>query len=142
MTGVWLTFDVPGIPAPKGSKTYSRTKTGKVVGYESSQALPDWMTVLHTHATQAVQAAKWVTATGPVAVNLRFRLLRPKSVKRRLPTVKPDNDKLERAVYDALKIARVFQDDALITDNTTVKRYAEPGQPPGVFVMVMALEKR
>jgi crossover junction endodeoxyribonuclease RusA len=48
----------------------------------------------------------------PVEVWMEFTFVRPPSVsKRRLwPTVKPDIDKLERAVFDALK-GVVFADD-------------------------------
>ena len=73
--------------------------------------------------------------TGPVEINLKFYLLRPKSVskkKRPLPTVKPDIDKLERAVLDGLT-GIIYADDNLVCDKKAIKRY---GDPPRVEIEV------
>ena len=45
-------------------------------------------------------------------VELDFYLPRPKTVKRQWPTVRPDADKLLRAVLDLMTKAGVYCDDA------------------------------
>jgi Holliday junction resolvase RusA-like endonuclease len=66
---------------------------------------------------------------------------RPKSVSKALravPTVKPDLDKLTRAVMDAISLERycqVIKDDSLVTDLHAAKRYADHTKP-GVSIMI------
>jgi Holliday junction resolvase RusA-like endonuclease len=56
-----------------------------------------------------------------------FRLAKPKTVKRDLPSVRPDLDKLARATLDALTTAQVVTDDAQVCDLWVSKRYGIPG---------------
>lgn len=74
---------------------------------------------------------------------MTFYLVRPKSVplSRVYPSVKPDGDKLERAVFDALTIARVWRDDGRCVDGHWRKRYTphvdhRGDQMPGVTVVL------
>jgi hypothetical protein len=55
----------------------------------------------------------------------------------RWPCVKPDGDKLTRAVFDSLTIARVIADDARIVHHDVWKRYAR--QTAGVRIRVSAM---
>lgn len=64
-----------------------------------------------------------VPIEGPVTVDLVFRLLKPKTVKRDAPHVKPDLDKLTRAVLDALT-GYAYHDDGQVTRITATKVYA------------------
>jgi len=50
----------------------------------------------------------------------------PKRPKYALPAVKPDTDKLQRALGDVLTIAQIIHDDARITTWHATKRYGEP----------------
>jgi crossover junction endodeoxyribonuclease RusA len=59
---------------------------------------------------------------GGVRVELRFILPTPKSRPRVLPHVRPDLDKLVRAVLDGLT-GVAYVDDAQVTSLTAVKRY-------------------
>lgn len=65
--------------------------------------------------------------TGPLGVRMVFTVERPKSVRRRFPTVKPDVLKLARSTEDALT-GIVWVDDAQIVREIIEKRYGpEPG---------------
>ena len=68
-------------------------------------------------------------AEGPVLLHLRFALLRPKSLPRRIvrPDRKPDLDNLAKAVMDAAR-GILFRDDGQVVDLVLAKHYAgEPG---------------
>lgn len=89
--------------------------------------------------------------SGPVSVELGYVFPRPKShygtgrnrdtLKASAPhfhSVKPDLDKLCRAVFDSLS-GICLRDDALIAFLMASKHYAQPGEPPGVHVTIRAL---
>jgi len=69
---------------------------------------------------------------GPVAIALDFYMLKPRTVKRDMPTVPPDLDKLIRAVLDALT-GIVYLDDAQVVEIAASKSYDEE---PGVDIKV------
>lgn len=117
-----LYFTALGVPRPQGSKRY--IGNGRFV--EASNVKP-WRRCI----AEAVKRAQ--TATGdetpfsePVVVYATFYLPRPKSVRRLLPSVAPDLDKLCRALGDALSVdAGVIEDDALIIKWHASKLYAD-----------------
>ena len=131
---------VPGIPIPQGSKTASRTGT-KIVLREANKRLPQWRkdlaAAIHLHRL-AIDTAPITTAA---VVQYEFLMPRPKTVKRRYMTVKPDLDKLARAVNDACTDAQLMADDALIISLNLNKRYAAPelDEQPGVHISVWAV---
>lgn len=101
-----LSFFVPGNPAPQGSKRH--VGNGRMV--ESAKTLKPWRESIRWAAVQAKPAAVVHFPTEPVAVLLLFTMRRPVATpKRRTPPAvkKPDIDKLERAVLDALSSAGV-----------------------------------
>lgn len=62
---------------------------------------------------------------GPIKATVIFRFEKPKSSKRKIPSVRPDIDNLLKAVFDALnKIA--YRDDAQICEVITRKEYGSP----------------
>jgi crossover junction endodeoxyribonuclease RusA len=68
---------------------------------------------------------------GAVEVRILFGILRPESVparKRPHPTVKPDVDKLTRAVFDAISSV-LYRDDAQVVHLQVRKRYVDVGPP-------------
>jgi crossover junction endodeoxyribonuclease RusA len=78
---------------------------------------------------------------GPVRVHLQFVMPRPKSTPKRStpPAVKkPDLDKLQRAMFDAIGSAGVWRDDSQVTDVVAGKRLAGLNETPGVWVRVDA----
>ncbi|MEU9515896.1 RusA family crossover junction endodeoxyribonuclease [Micromonospora sp. NPDC048169] len=121
---------VPGVPAPQGSKRH--VGRGRMI--ESSTVVGLW----RERVALAVHAERWPLLTGPVAVDLSFVMPRPKSTpKRRTPPAikRPDLDKLERAILDALT-GIAFVDDAQVVELSANKRLASPSGQPGVWIAV------
>lgn len=119
-------FRVDGVPAPQGSKTAYR-RGPRVILVESSDRLPAWRDTVTLVAKGVKRPEAWLDTATPLEAVYRFRLPRPKTVKRPLPTVKPDLDKLTRAIGDALTDARVYGDDAQVVRLTVEKTYGTPG---------------
>jgi Holliday junction resolvase RusA-like endonuclease len=118
--GIEMTFVVLGVPAPKGS-TVSFMGAHGLVTKSDSKGLAGW--------TQAVGwAARCAhVPLAPEGVGVRvtaiFQFVRPKSVKSRPhPVVKPDIDKLTRALLDALTHV-AYHDDAQVVTLECVKVY-------------------
>lgn len=118
-----LYFTAFGTPRPQGSKRH----VGKGIMVEASDVKP-WRKAIADAVFRA-----WA-ATGdsrpfeePVVVWATFLLPRPKSVKRLLPSVPPDLDKLCRALGDALSVdTNALKDDSLIVKWVANKIYSEP----------------
>lgn len=72
----------------------------------------------------------------PIHVNTVFIMPRPKRPKHKLPAVKPDIDKLQRNVNDALTQSGIITDDSRITTMTTRKRYPTKNEQPGVEITI------
>jgi Holliday junction resolvase RusA-like endonuclease len=61
-----------------------------------------------------------------------------KRFKHAAHTPRPDLDKLTRAVFDALTIAGIVEDDSHITSAVIAKRYADSPENTGVCITVEA----
>jgi crossover junction endodeoxyribonuclease RusA len=72
-----------------------------------------------------------------VEMHLTFTLKKPKSVNRKEPYIRPDIDKLIRAVLDGLT-GVAYDDDGQVTKITAVKEY---GLTEGVLIRVIDKEK-
>jgi|DEB0MinimDraft_10_1074344.scaffolds.fasta_scaffold327187_1 Holliday junction resolvase RusA-like endonuclease len=68
---------------------------------------------------------------GALHVDLTFFIKRPKTVRRKYPTVKPDIDNFEKAIYDALNEI-LWHDDCQIVSHNVAKKYSTT--PEGDFV--------
>ena len=141
-----FSFFVPGEPITEGSTRAFASGQHVVVTHDRGPELAVWRTRVKRAAQEAAREAGWETRyDGPVAVTALFLLPRPKSAKGRfLPHVKPDLDKLIRAVGDALapyKQEGVLKDDSRITVWRTVKEYAD-GYRPGVLIIVSPIDER
>lgn len=127
-----LYFSAFGTPRPQGSKRY--VGNGRFV--EASDVKP-WRKTI----AAAVQLAFEATGderpfTAPVVVYATFFLPRPKSVKRLLPTVPPDLDKLCRALGDGMSVdCKALEDDSLIVKWVASKVYAD-SREAGVRVAI------
>lgn len=77
---------------------------------------------------------------GAVKINLIFYLSRPKSVRKRLyPYVRPDLDKLIRAVLDAIT-GVIIKDDAQVVDIFAKKLYVTSiNDMPGVEINIKTI---
>lgn len=84
--------------------------------------------LMRSHCLQELQ--------GP-QILARFYLPLPKAVKRLLSSVKPDLDKLMRALGDGMTDSGLLVDDSLIVTQWLHKRYAIEVNPVGVRVLVM-----
>jgi len=76
---------------------------------------------------------------GPVAVRLAFYFLRPKSNRNSHHVVRPDLDKLCRAVLDGLKEGGVFHDDSQVCSLVATKQYGK--DKPGCEIEVCSLQE-
>ncbi|WP_250504872.1 RusA family crossover junction endodeoxyribonuclease [Bowdeniella massiliensis] len=132
------TIFVGGTPIPQGSLTiygrgqYAHTQPG----------LAAWRDRVRYCTLDALRRNGWTLPyDGPVAVSVTFHLPRPKSVKRPWPSVKPDLDKLQRAIGDALAPRtgpKILTEDSRIIEWHSYKRYAE-GEP-GVLITISQLD--
>lgn len=131
-----VAFFVPGIPAPQGSKVAGVTKLGRPYLRDvRSGALHKWRDTVTARAVQAL-AGREPLPEG-VEVRLRFDLPRPASVTRPEPWVRPDADKLARAILDALTTSRVFNDDGQVIVLNVTKTYTP--DTPGVHITIRRL---
>lgn len=73
---------------------------------------------------------------GAWVVEMQFIFHRPKSVKRDVMTVKPDVDKLCRAILDSVSDAGFWLGDQQVIGLSARKRYAIDGEPSGVWVYI------
>jgi len=121
-----VTFEVHGRPAPQGSKTIMR---GRLV--ESSKYLPAWRKAIAEAATEIQAETEWFSEA-PLVMEVSFTLTKPKTVKRDLPTVPPDLDKLARAIGDSCT-GILYNDDAQIVRLILSKEY---GATEGAVVTI------
>lgn len=143
-----LSVVVPGKPRPQGSMQLSRDpRSGREFAKYGQQ------TVLHRNLVVGQLRDAWgdrERLTGPVAVRCTFRFARPKShygtgrnagvLKDWAPiymTSAPDTDKGLRLVLDALTIAGVIEDDALVAVTRGEKLWADQ---PSTVIEVYALD--
>ena len=126
-----LTFTVRGIPVPQGS-VKAFMAGGKARVATKSAPLIAWRTAIATAAASAMGDEP--VMTGPVVVRATFRLPRPASAPKRVqvPAVRPDIDKLTRALLDGMT-GVVVKDDALVVVLGVDKVYSDT---PGVAVTV------
>lgn len=128
-----LLFRVNGLPAPQGSKRH--VGNGRMI--EASKKVGPWREAVK----EAVSSLSFTPFDGAIAIDIKFYLPRPKTVKRPKPTVPPDLDKLVRGLFDALTIANVWMDDALAIEVCATKHYETEDEPPGCVVAIRNLQK-
>jgi Holliday junction resolvase RusA-like endonuclease len=125
-----IEFDVPGLPAPQGSKS-AFVVNGRAVLVDGTSkpgraALKAWREAVETAAIAAMLATGCPTMTGPVEVAIKFRFPRPASAALRVRhATKPDGDKLVRATFDALVTAKLLADDSLVWHHSASKFYSD-----------------
>ncbi|VXB25433.1 Holliday junction resolvase RusA (Prophage-encoded endonuclease) [Arthrobacter sp. 9V] len=120
---------IPGTPVPQGSVNNYR---GRIVGV--TPKLREWRLKIRA-ATMAKHTGE--PLDGPITVSLVFQLAPPQRPRWPLPAVKPDLDKLIRAVMDSLSTTKqlrgVITDDARVVNITAAKTYHGT---PGVLVTI------
>ena len=100
---------------------------------ESSKKLPAWMRAVTQEATKTGQGEP---IDAPVSVYMHFYLPKPKRPRYDAPAVKPDVDKLSRAVLDSLEAAGVLTNDSRVTLLRATKHYATDATPPGAEIAI------
>lgn len=131
-----LSFTVDGDPKPQGSKRGFVTKTGKVAMVEmAGKPLKDWRETVTAVAAKAAHDADWMTTLSPVGVLVEFRIRQPKKPTYSYPP-RPDVDKMQRALLDALTYAGLWKDDSQVMTITAIKSYSDQ---PGATVNVWTI---
>ena len=122
---------VPGIPQPQGSKN-AYVRGNRAVLVEANKKLPAWRQIV----TEKLEAANvsCQPLIGAVDAQIVFFMPRPKSVLREYPSVKPDLDKLVRAILDAGTKAGIYNDDSQVIEIVANKFYTDAGQPVGALI--------
>lgn len=124
-------FWIPGTPVPQGSKTAFVVGRRAVVTDQNKAKLKPWRAIVAAHADRGV------TFTGPVTVEASFFLPRPQRPRFARPAVKPDIDKLLRALLDGLTDGGLIDDDARVV-NLHAEKYYIAAMGAGVNVTVSA----
>lgn len=116
-----FTFVIPGRCPTKGStRSFVNPKVGKVVTIADNARLKQWT----VDAKWQARAAKVPMVYKPhgVSVNVVVEFVKPKTSKAVVPAVRPDADKLLRAILDALT-GVAYADDAQVVQATIMKAY-------------------
>tara|TARA_R110000782_G_scaffold72294_1_gene144818 strand:- start:405 stop:806 length:402 start_codon:yes stop_codon:yes gene_type:complete len=114
-----LEVTVLGIPQPQGSKT---VYSGRAVDANAKKLKP-WRR--EVTATVRKNVRDWQLTPDPIKLTVRFLMPRPKTVTRAHHTVKPDLDKLVRAICDGITDAGVvWVDDSQVVQIRATKAYA------------------
>jgi Holliday junction resolvase RusA-like endonuclease len=121
----------PGIPQPQGSKNAYR-RGNKIVLVEANKNLPAWRRLV----TEKLEAANssCQPLTGAVSLDVMFFMPRGKTVKREMPTVPPDLDKLIRAINDSATDAGIIEDDSQVIEIVAYKFYEAENLPIGALI--------
>lgn len=115
-----ITFTVYGSPVPQGRPRFFRR--GNHVGTYDPAKSKDWKSEVKWQAIE--RGAK--IQDGPLSLSLRFILLRPKSLPKKVQhhVKKPDLDNLVKGVKDGLK-GICFKDDSQVVILVASKHYGE-----------------
>lgn len=132
MTAAVVTFRVDGTPIPQGSKkayVVKGTNRARIVD-DNKDLLKPWRAAV-TKAAAASHAGP--ALEGALTLSVIFRITRPKTVKRPFPSVKPDLDKLVRAIKDGITDAKVWGDDGQVVTLFADEQYSHT---PGATVRI------
>lgn len=137
---VWVPGKPKGQPRPRAF-----ARGGKAAVYTPGTA-EAWKSSIAVAVKQFLPA---VPIAAPVRIDLRFMMPRPKRLMRRKDPDgpirydgRPDSDNMEKAVWDALEIVGLYDDDKRICENRTEAFYHEkeatggPVGRPGCFLTV------
>jgi Holliday junction resolvase RusA-like endonuclease len=100
-------FEIPGRPAPKGSRATGRRKDGSVFTYEQNKRVGPWMKL-----AQELLAGN-PELSPPYHLHVVFVYERPKKSKYDYPA-QGDLDKCVRSLCDALEASGIVQNDKFV----------------------------
>ena len=124
ITGTSTHFFVKGRPIPQGSLKFIN---GHAI-HVRAQDLALWRADIANTAKSVILEK----AQEGVEVNLTFVLAKPKTVTRKEPHIRPDIDKLVRAVLDGLTDV-AYKDDEQVVKLSASKEY---GETQGVWIRI------
>lgn len=106
--------------------------------FDSNKKLKDWRRTATEQLTQQLKDSGGTPfpPNNPIGVIIIFRLPKPKTVKRPLPSVKPDLDKLIRAIFDSATNAGIWAGDEQVTYVNATKVYCREDEAPNVKISV------
>ena len=113
-----IRITIPGEPAPWGVQAFT------VAGHAALRDKPASKSYKARVRLAAQEQYHGPLLDGPLRADIVFYLRRGPSVKRPMPTVKPDLTNLRKAVEDGLT-GVVWKDDAQVVMGQTVKVYAD-----------------
>jgi len=116
---------VEGVPIQQGSMRY--VGNGRMI-HNKAVELAAW----RANIANAAKLAGCTPILDPIEITMKFRVKRPKSVKRDYPTVAPDLDKYIRGALDGLT-GVAYHDDSQVIDIKAQKVYSEA---PGVDIEI------
>ncbi len=126
-----LYVTVPGIPIPQGSMS---CVNGRM--FHSNKHLASWRSAVQKAIEKEIVGGAF---GGPVYAYLTFILPRPATVARIKPSVKPDLDKLVRAVLDATEAAVALHNDSQVCEMHAIKRYVRENEEPHLALWLKEL---
>jgi Holliday junction resolvase RusA-like endonuclease len=143
-----IRFEVVGKPVTQGSMRAGVSKYGTpFVKQDHRASLMAWRHSINDECRDAM--AGQVAFTGPVEIDLLFRLARPaghygaRGLKPSAPAYPigrvGDLDKMIRAALDALKDV-AYRDDSQVVSITARKVYAAQSQQTGVTIAILGEE--
>lgn len=147
-----MKFEVRGTPAPQGSKRAFRNKhTGHIQQVESSAKVKPWRAAVCAAAVEARDGG--LPMDGPLAARMVFTLVRPRNHYRTgrnsallkadapmQPCSAPDLSKLLRSTEDALKEARLIEDDSRIVEYERVAKVYASEDPEALDSLGAVIE--
>ena len=122
-----ITFSVAGVPVPQGS-TRAYVVNGRAVTTSTNRDLGQWRQRIATEAQRVAEESGWCSeGRYAYSVTAAFYFPRTKSMGKRLMrhTVRPDLDKLQRAVGDGIT-GILIADDSMIDRWSVTKQYLPP----------------
>jgi len=128
-----IEFEVRGVPAPQGSKSFKGIRAGHAILVESSKKVRPWRQDVKAAAEAEMgKLTGWEPLDGPLVATMVFTMRRPLSApktRQTWPDRTPDLSKLIRSTEDALTDAGLWVDDARVVEYARVAKVF-PGDDP------------
>ena len=126
-----IEIEIPGTPVPKGRPRAYLGKSANRVSFYTPGKTVCYERDIQWHSIRAMMNNEMFLKAIRVAMD--FRIFRPKTVKRKHPSVRPDLDNYIKAVLDGMN-GIVWKDDAQVVELTAVKTYVVAD--PCIYVRV------